>query len=288
MPGNRPDFNILPGLKGPFRCIHSGRKDSLKKGTSQDDSLFFNLQVKPKPNNMKLFKPILKHWSYLADFVVIVLGILVALSLDNWNTERQRKKEEIQFLKEIRKTLEKDQIDAQVNIRQHQKSINAIDSLFIAFDNHLPYNENMIPYFSRLLSTMIFLQTEGPLNVLQSKGFDLISNDTIRSQLIRLYGMSYPAIDAMENQLPQFQHFNLLFEYIRKNFNRSSRTEFDETTNLAIEPINYKRICMDAEFRLLLAHSRKWREVSIYYYGLLIDKIKILLAAIEEEIGSQS
>jgi hypothetical protein len=45
---------------------------------------------------------------------------------------------------------------------------------------------------------------------------------------------------------------------------------------------------MDAEFRLLLAHSRKWREVSIYYYGLLIDKIKILLAAIEEEIGSQS
>ena len=45
---------------------------------------------------MKLFKlPVLKHWSYLADFIVIVLGIIVALSLDNWNQERINKKEEI-------------------------------------------------------------------------------------------------------------------------------------------------------------------------------------------------
>jgi len=237
---------------------------------------------------MKLFRPILKHWSYLADFVVIVLGILVALSMDNWNTERQRKKEEIQFLKEVRKTLEKDLNDAQINILYHQTSINGIDSLFHAFDNHAPYSESMIPYFSGLLSTMIFLQTEGPLNVLQSKGFDLISNDSIRSQLIRLYGMYYPAIDAMENELPQFQHFNLLFEFIRKHFIRSSRTEFDKGSILAIEPVNYNRICKDDEFRLLLAHSQKWRKVSIYYYELVIDKIKTLLSAIEEETGIDS
>jgi len=32
---------------------------------------------------MKLFKlRVLKHWSYLADFVLIVLGIILALSLD--------------------------------------------------------------------------------------------------------------------------------------------------------------------------------------------------------------
>jgi len=225
-----------------------------------------------------------KHWSYLVDFLVIVLGILVALALNNWNTEKQRKNAEFEFLREVQKTLGKDLEDAQINLLHHQRCIDSIDSLFLAFDNHVPYNESMIPHFSRLLSTMIFLQTEGPLNVLQSKGFELISNDSIRGSLIRLYGMSYPAIDAMENQLPQFQHFNLLFEYIRKNFTRSSKSQYDTNITLAIEPQSYDQITQDPEFRLLLAHSRKWREVSVYYYGLLVGRIQKLISEINEQI----
>ena len=49
---------------------------------------------------MKIFKP-LKHWSYLADFVVIVAGILVAISVDNWNQNRQDRKLEQQYLEQL-------------------------------------------------------------------------------------------------------------------------------------------------------------------------------------------
>ncbi|MBT4408826.1 MAG: hypothetical protein HOC82_03205, partial [Bacteroidetes bacterium] len=50
---------------------------------------------------MKLFKPIFKHWSFLADFIVIVAGILVAISLDNWNQDRQDRKMEQQYLEQL-------------------------------------------------------------------------------------------------------------------------------------------------------------------------------------------
>ena len=50
---------------------------------------------------MKLFKPVFKHWSYLADLVVIILGIVIALSLDAWWQDKQDRKMEQNYLNQL-------------------------------------------------------------------------------------------------------------------------------------------------------------------------------------------
>ena len=235
---------------------------------------------------MKLFKPIFKHWSYLADFLVIVLGIVVALSLDNWNQEKINKKEESIFLQELGKTLKADLRDARGNRQAHQESVDAIDTLLYAFDNDIPYNDAMIKPFSSLLFSVLPIQSEAQFRELQSKGFDMITNDSMRENLISLYNKEYQRIKAAEIDLPHFQNFDLLFGYIMENFFVSDHQEIATGNMLPIEPISYQHVSTDHQFRLLLEQTQLWRKWIIRVgYDIAIKKQEELILYIEAELG---
>ena len=59
----------------------------------------------------------------IGEIVLVVIGILIALQINNWNEDRKDKKLELQLLKSFERSLDKDLSDMDANVRTHKKEI---------------------------------------------------------------------------------------------------------------------------------------------------------------------
>ena len=75
-----------------------------------------------------------KYFKYaVGEILLVVIGILIAVQINNWNELRKQKLEEIDVLEGIRNDILKDTIDLNFNIRAYTRYIKS-DSIVL---NHL-------------------------------------------------------------------------------------------------------------------------------------------------------
>lgn len=224
-------------------------------------------------------------WKYaIREVLLIVIGISIAFTLNNWNHKRNLRNAEVEILKEFRETLKADAADIDGNVDLYAKCVNSVKTITKAFDNNLSFNDSLILHFSVLPVNPMFFRNDGPYEVLKSKGFDLITNETLRLKIIDLYSVKYRVLDHQETVLPQFQGFENLFGYIEKNFKKSKQENFSDIYSVSIEPIDFDKLKSDQQFRLLIEHISYWNGIKIWFYGETKDAIQELQKLIQIEI----
>jgi hypothetical protein len=235
-----------------------------------------------------MFKLKISNWkSAILETFLIVIGITIAFGLENWNNERLLKIEEVELLEEFNKTLQSDLEDIQTNISAYSTCINSIKQIRKAFDENLPFHDSMVFHFSAITYNMIFYRNDGPYEVLKSKGFDLISDDSLRYMLSDLYSVEYRIIDNIEEQAPQFLSYPHIFDYMKENFRKSEQENFDSDWLVSIEPLDYEWIKKDPQFRLLIEHTAFWKGKTILMYERTRRKIEAVQERIQSEIINQ-
>ena len=162
-----------------------------------------------------------KYLKYaIGEIVLVVIGILIALQVNNWNIERIDRKSELKFLKNIQLDLEKDlsSLSFLINFRKERikgdskliQQINGapIEDITIVTKNVV--NTIMEQRFSPNNNTYVELSSSGNLN--------LISNNSIKSLLLELealyklnnFGIDHEAFDYREYiSKPLAKHVNL-------------------------------------------------------------------------------
>ena len=122
----------------------------------------------------------MKYMRYaIGEIVLVVIGILIALSINNWNEKRKLKIEEIKLLKEMKSALISDKEDIISCIDEHSSSARSCSILLEHFSNKLPYNDSLDFHFANSLNTTRFTHTSSPYETLKIKGPDLIENDSL-------------------------------------------------------------------------------------------------------------
>jgi len=137
-----------------------------------------------------------KYLKYaIGEIVLVVIGILIALSINNWHTHRLQIKKEVNYIKEIKSNLQEDSVAVESVLVFNKLKSNTIDSLFQLFDvetdprNYLP---KVVQYMDVLTSYEMF----SPLriafdNMISSDNIDLISNKKLRKELSFYYSTDY-------------------------------------------------------------------------------------------------
>lgn len=146
----------------------------------------------------------LKWAEYLLEIIVIVLGILGALMLDNWNEDRKSFKLETEMLMELKDGLEEDTAHLKSSLRLHSGTLQKQVALLDWLASDLPYHDTLSIHFARVASTTIFSPTEGPYETLKQLGIRLISNDSLRKQILNIYDGSYQyyaKVNAQYNEM---------------------------------------------------------------------------------------
>jgi hypothetical protein len=130
------------------------------------------------------------------EIVLVVIGILIALQINNWNEEKKERSKELAFLKEINLDFKsnKEQLDSIISY--NKVSLHAgerLSEIMRLFDHQNPQrNEtnshlaDSIGYYNSLVwRNKSFNPKDGSIEaLLNSSSFDLIKNDTLRRNLI--------------------------------------------------------------------------------------------------------
>ena len=137
----------------------------------------------------------------MGEIVLVVIGILIALQINNWNSERILKKEELNILKDLKVEITDNISSLYSVITQHEKSYNAALKIDSLFDNRQAFEKVQDSVFSNLGSTMDWNQTFDPKNgilksIISSGQISYLSNKELK---YKLASIEDEIIDAFED-----------------------------------------------------------------------------------------
>lgn len=141
-----------------------------------------------------------KYFKYaIGEIVLVVIGILIALQINNWNELRKSQTRETLILKEINKSIDKDlEIYGTIfEMRLNRKKVGIDSLLFYHGSKQAIDDDTFMRLYSYCQMEILVRFDNGPYDALKSMGFDIIKNDSLRARIINTY----------ESVLPSFQTF---------------------------------------------------------------------------------
>lgn len=156
------------------------------------------------------------------EILLVVIGILIALQINNWNESIKLEKLEIKMLGSIKNGLEFDLQEIKKTIKFQN---NIIKSQQIASDwlqNDLPFTDSIATHFMRTTYTSNFIFKNAPYETLKEIGLEIIRNDSLRDQISNMYDLKYEEIFFENRDLFKYkEHYRIImtenrFEFLDK------------------------------------------------------------------------
>jgi hypothetical protein len=123
----------------------------------------------------------------IGEIILVVIGILIALSINNWNENRKQKIKEIEILSSIQESLKRDKIDLESVIPSNNRIRNSIDLLLNHMEKDLPYQDSLKYHFFNSTTTWVANFQKSAFENLKSEGINLISNKDLRKTIVEYY-----------------------------------------------------------------------------------------------------
>lgn len=139
-----------------------------------------------------------KYLTYaLGEIVLVMIGILLALQINNWNENRKDRLFEKKILSQIITSLEQDLGRTTYLLEgRAKKKKNAITNIMAKLNEPEIIADSLYKDFFMSSMTLSFSFDKGPYESLKSIGLDKISNDSLRNTLVRFYEVSLPLTDV--------------------------------------------------------------------------------------------
>ena len=151
-----------------------------------------------------------KYLKYaIGEIVLVMVGILLALQINNWNEARKDRVYEVKMLNQVKKALEQDYNFFTEHLlgRRHKTQLNAVNFFRKSILQDSVDQDSVDFHFNRLLYGLQVTYNRGPYDALKSSGLDRISNDSLRNRLIYVYDFIYPRYEGLINS-NQDNYFN--------------------------------------------------------------------------------
>lgn len=128
-----------------------------------------------------------KYFKYaIGEIVLVVIGILIALQINNWNENQKAKETELYVLTEVLNNLEEDKILIDGIIEQRQKAKASIINM-ISYLNQDSVNVDVLSQdFLNYLTFERYFPINNAYEILKSKGLKL-SNNKLTTRISRYY-----------------------------------------------------------------------------------------------------
>lgn len=231
----------------------------------------------------RILQTLSEKWpEFLLEILVIMVGILGAYALNDWSHRRDKAETEYQILSEIKSNLELDLIDLNENRKGHEQCGILLDSL-LYFPDSLDVIETGIA-LHRGFRDFVFLPQTSAFETLKAKGVDLISNDSLRVDVLRLYDFYYNGIVKIEGEYGPSE-FTSDYRYLLNNYLIRSDLDFLAPENSKVE-FRYpgKGWLSNGDVSVRIDRTRTQRRFMLSVYESGIDIVNDLIERIDKEL----
>jgi hypothetical protein len=222
-----------------------------------------------------------KYLKYaIGEIILVVIGILIALQINNWNEVRKDKIAELNILKDIKGSISTDILQLKSRIELAKNDIQSANIILNHLEKNLPFNDSLNKHFVIITSTgsKDFTPQISAYKVLESKGIDLISNNQLKKDILNLYNIDY---------------YRLVYEY--ENFHKNihdygrpiARSLFNTTVNNTeqlpeLQPIDYKslrtNVVLINTLKIIISNDRRIHKMIID----IIEECQEIINAIDD------
>jgi hypothetical protein len=235
----------------------------------------------PGEASAKAGKPAYRTGRYLkyaiGEIFLVVIGILIALQINNWNEKRKTKNLEIVTLKELKMNLEADIKDIEEDMKVYDMVSNSSDIAIDFIDGNISYHDSLNIHFGIIPVQGVYTPNRAAYENLKNMGIHLISNDSLRAEISDIYEGRYSYVENYMKTEYQFDHQKFGEFYLKE----MREYEFFKYA----EPVKFERLIGNQEFRnLIMQRKQKIQGWFRIQFGLNIKKAERVIEMINDEI----
>ena len=215
-----------------------------------------------------------KYFKYaIGEIILVVIGILIALQINNWNENRKFKNQEIKLVTQLLEDAKNDSIFYESRLDLFTKQLSSYQLLSNLCNNAIP---NVGSVFMNLKETPFSQAANNSIVVTNNNDYTKISNESIKKAL-REYATSYSyinkAIDLHTDVISEERKY-LIKNYDLNPYDLDSIVSLNTYTILCKEPKikGIIRICIGATI-----NAQKQAERLIASNSDLIKSCKVFL-----------
>ena len=189
----------------------------------------------------------------IGEILLVMIGILLALQVNNWNEQRKNKQTEQKTIQAILNNLEEDSQTLQQVMERYELTLKNIKRLFAP----LPIPDDSLGYIStRAVGVSNFIPITMAFDRSMSSGsFNLIGSDSVVQSIQRLYGFDYKSLNEVDRNLNRFQNqmMGLTTKYEAFDLNSMDRKGiYDQNYVLPWNVKNLRKRNASKEFNALI------------------------------------
>jgi hypothetical protein len=229
-------------------------------------------------------KPI-KYLRYaIGEIVLVVIGILIALSINNWNEIKIENTLEIKLLKEISDNLNEDINRLNENIEETSSFRGSFQRVLNHLENKTLITETLKHDYSLIFGIGFgtFSSNDTGFESLKSIGINLVKNDKIRKELTLLYGAKY---NSITDDITYYMD-DLIESYSKFQATLYDQFKINEAYKSA-EPINLEKLQNNIGYQNYLKQIIFLLGTVENRYIQVKDQIRSLDDLIKEELKSR-
>lgn len=223
----------------------------------------------------------------IGEIILVVIGILIALQINNWNENRIRSNEELNILKALKTGLETDLEDLRFNVNSMQKSIRFADKVIKSMEEDQAYHDSIPDEIGIAMLPVKFLYSTSAFETLKSKGIDLVSNPKLRDAIVEVYDSSYNFFIETEKAITLDVAERGLIELFPRHFKESYVFDLDKPGyEPRLMPLNFESLKKDQEFLYFFKSYRNRMDIfmKFHYNSRIIPRVENLIAMLQNEI----
>jgi len=222
----------------------------------------------------------------IGEIIILIMGIVFALQVNNWNEKRLDRITEILILKAIKLELGTQLRHFQTTIDLNKEVIVSSQIILDHLENDLTYNDSLAYHFLAANYITGFSYSKGAFETLKSTSVNIITNEKLRIQIIDLYEVS-------------FEHMVYLCDHLQGYYDHAALNIFDSRFDQAeyfddpmtekewdgeMIPLDFERLKNDPKYKYFV---KTFKNATDYFLNdLLVSQSVIaqIVLDIEKEI----
>ena len=215
----------------------------------------------------------------VGEILLVVIGILIALQVNNWNEERKMQTTETSLLNDLKSNLAANFAEIESALDFNRETLDNYEIILRYVEQDLPQDSTLNAAFFTFSNWAAPYFARSAYESLKSRGLDNLKNAELRAALTAMYDERFTHLtndyDRAEWQLSSEVRIEFVKKYVRY---------LQDDTAIVI---NYKEMISDDEFENALRFTMRFRRWGVDVLSQALVEIDNLIELIDSELENR-
>lgn len=215
-----------------------------------------------------------------------MIGILLALQVNNWNEARKDRIKEMEILMEIKENIHQNSLRFQIEIEEEESVVRSINFILFNLNHHKVYHDSLDFHFLNAgYWPALVIKTSG-YETLKSHGIELVRSTELKQAIIDLYEGSYREIEEIV-RVSENQAGNLIAPTFTEYFFTQPFVPSQKFEDARKTPSDYKALLASQKFKNVISNWRHSRVVAIQLRKKAIKRNEAVVGQINQYLKEE-